>query len=91
VLTGTGASAFTAVAFSVFLFTVALCLRRAPEGGRLHVSLCTFSAALWCDLLLNEPATRNSIFGFTASSVLWAASRLHRYGGPTQAFTAKLQ
>jgi hypothetical protein len=65
------------ITLSVFLFGVALCMWRAPCGGRLHVILCLFAAALWCGLLLFDPATRNPMFGFTTSTVLWAASRLH--------------
>jgi hypothetical protein len=65
------------ITLSVFLFGVALCLWRAPRGGRLHLILCVFAATLWCGLLLFDPATRNPMYGFTTSTVLWAASRLH--------------
>jgi hypothetical protein len=65
------------ITLAVFLFGVALCLWRAPRGGRSHVILCVFAVALWGGLLLLDPATRNPMFGFTTSTVLWAASRLH--------------
>ena len=61
------------VTLFVFFFGVALCFWRVPQADRWHVVLCVVAAALWCSLLLFEPRTRTSGFGFTAVAFLVCA------------------